>query len=165
MFIKRKKLFKKRESNSVELKKPHTKAKKTLFYVEILLMFLVVAGTVFGILKLVEISPSDIIQRNINKVSPVSPIPKVEDLGKSKTQIIIEALPKEVFEIKKVQEESVGELRLLSTQGTLAIFSLDKEADSQLTTLQNLLTKAKINNRTVKSIDLRFDKAVVVYGK
>ena len=165
MFNKRKRLFRKRETNRVELKKPNTRARKTLLFFEILLVLLVLIGTAFGILKLIELSPSNFIQQHIYKLSPVTPLSKVDEVDKSRTQLIIESLPKEVFELGKVQDESLQELRLLSNQGTLAIFSLEKDADFQLTTLQNLLTKAKINKKRVKSIDLRFDKAVVVYGK
>ena len=164
MFNKRKRLFRKRETNRVELKKPNTRARKTLLFFEILLVLLVLIGTAFGILKLIEFSPSNFIQQHIYKLSPVTPLSKVDEVDKSRTQLIIESLPKEVFELGKVQDESLQELRLLSNQGTLAIFSLEKDADFQLTTLQNLLTKAKINKKRVKSIDLRFDKAVVVYG-
>ena len=165
MFNKRKRLFRKRETNRVELKKPNTRARKTLLFFEILLVLLVLIGTAFVVLKLIEFSPSNFIQQHTYKLSSVTPLSKVDEVDKSRTQLIIESLPKEVFELGKVQDESLQELRLLSNQGTLAIFSLEKDADFQLTTLQNLLTKAKINKKRVKSIDLRFDKAVVVYGK
>jgi len=78
---------------------------------------------------------------------------------------IIRNLPKEIFTFKKLEKKTDTDLVITSAQGTIASFSLTKDPDFQLTTLQNILTKAKINKKKVKSIDLRFDKAVVIYGK
>jgi len=44
------------------------------------------------------------------------------------------------------------------------VFALDKDALKQLASLQLILAKAKMNETMIKSIDLRFDKPVVVYA-
>ncbi len=165
MFKRRKKYFRKKELNNVELKKPNTKAKKILLLVEILLILMVIAGTAFSLIKFLNFSPTEYFQDNIYKVAPKSPIPIPQTRVKDKEDEIIEALPEELFTLKSIESNTQDELRIISKQGTLAIFSLGKNVDSQLSTLQSLLTKAKMNKKKVKKIDLRFDKVVIVYGK
>lgn len=43
------------------------------------------------------------------------------------------------------------------------IFSLEKDPMRQLASLQLILRKAKMDSKSIESIDLRFDKAVVIY--
>jgi hypothetical protein len=165
MFKRRKKYFKKRDLNNIDLEKPNTKAKKILLLVEITLVLLVISGTAYGSVKFFNFSPIEYFQDNVYKVSPKSPIPPPQTKVKDKGDEIIEALPEDLFTFKSVEGKTKDELRIVSKQGTLAIFSLGKNVDLQLSTLQSLLTKAKINKKKVKRVDLRFDKVVIVYGK
>lgn len=43
-------------------------------------------------------------------------------------------------------------------------FSLDKDSDMQLASLQLILSKAKIDEETIEFIDLRFDKPIVKFA-
>lgn len=164
MLNKRKKYFNKKESNGFEIKKPNTKAKKMLLFFEIGLVVLVLSGTVWGVVSLTNFSFLNFFQENVIKVVPITPEPIIGEIKQSKSETLIAALPEEVFQLEKIKEENSNELKLLSTEDTTAIFSLNKDIEFQLTTLQNLLTKAKINKKKVKRIDLRYEKAVVVYG-
>lgn len=165
MFNKRKKYFKKKETNEFEIEKPNTKAKKTLLFFEIILVGLVLSGTIWGTVRFTNFSLVDFFQGSLYRVVPIAPESNLSEIKQSKAEILIESLPEEVFELKEVKEETSNELKLLSADGTTVIFSLNKDVEFQLTTLQNLLTKAKINKKKVKSIDLRYEKAVVVYGR
>ena len=165
MFNKRRKFFKKTESNRFELKKPNTKAKKIILFFEIILILVVLIGIGYGTMKFTDFSFARLLEEKVYKAAPVTPEPRPDQNVKGKAEVLIEALPKEVFAFAKIQEESENEMRILSTEGISASFSFEKDMGFQLNTLQNLLTKAKINKKKVKSIDLRFDKAVVIYGK
>jgi len=165
MFNKRRKFFKKTESNRFELKKPNTKAKKIILFFEIILILVVLIGIGYGTVRFTGFSFARFLEEKAYKAAPVTPEPRLDQNIQGKAEILIEALPKEVFAFAEIQEESENELRILSTEGISASFSFEKDMGFQLNTLQNLLTKAKINKKKVKSIDLRFDKAVVIYGK
>lgn len=45
------------------------------------------------------------------------------------------------------------------------VFSLSKDIPKQLASLQLILAKAKIDEKTIESLDLRFDKPVIIYGQ
>lgn len=48
-------------------------------------------------------------------------------------------------------------------QGTVAVFSLEKDANFQVDSLQQVLAKTKIDATKIAKIDLRFDKPVVLF--
>lgn len=58
----------------------------------------------------------------------------------------------------------INDTMLVKTNKKL-VFSLSKDIDRQVASLQLILEKAKINGRSVDTIDLRFDKPVVIYGR
>ena len=65
----------------------------------------------------------------------------------------------------------VGDKLIIDTKPRL-IFSLDKRLDYQTTSLQLILAQAKMNSdpsspgsALIESVDLRFNKPVVVYSK
>ena len=167
IFDKRKRNFKKStfENNGLELSKPNTKLRRALLLFEIVLVVLVLAGTAYGLVKVFEFSPVQFLEENLSYLAPKNPVDTTKAKPKDKQDILIESLPNEVFEFKEKKVETKDYVSLVSKQGTTALFSLNKDLDEQLATLQNLLTKAKINNKRIKKLDLRFDKIIVVYGK
>ena len=167
IFGKYKRNFKKSTftSNKVELSKPNTKVRRTLLFFEIILVALVLAGTTFGLVRVFEFSPVQFFEKNLSHLVPKNPVDTSKAKPKDKQGILIESLPEEVFAFKEKKAETKDYVSLVSKQGTTAIFSLSKDLDEQLATLQNLLIKAKINNKKVEKLDLRFDKIIVVYGK
>ena len=164
IFNKRKKFIKKRE-NVVDLKKPNLKARRTLRIVEIALILFVVLSTIFGLVRISRFSPSDFWNEHFSVVSPKILEPNAPAEDNDRSDQIIRNLPKGVFTFKKLEKKTDTDLVITSQQGTTALFSLMKDPDFQLTTLQNILTKAKINKRNVDKVDLRFDKVAVVFKK
>jgi len=164
IFNKRKKFIKKRE-NVVELKKPNTKARRILRIVEITLIIFVVLSTIFGLVSISRLSPLDFWDEHFSRISPKILEPNAPAIRNDRSDQIIRNLPKEIFTFKAVEKKTDTDLVITSQQGTIASFSLTKNLDFQLTTLQNILTKAKINKRKVGKVDLRFDKVAVVYKK
>ena len=51
----------------------------------------------------------------------------------------------------------------MSKTGVTIFFSKEKNFRESISTLQTLLAKAKIDNKTVKQVDFRFDKIIVKY--
>ena len=164
MFNRSNRHFKRKESKVLKIKRPNTKAKKILLFFEIVLVGIVLFGTIWGVVRFTEFSFLDFFQENAKEIIPLTLEPKIGEIKQSKSDLLINSLPQEVFKLKKIKEETLNELTLISDDGTVAIFSLTKDTEFQLTTLQNLLTKAKISKKKVKIIDLRYEKAVVVYG-
>ena len=164
IFNKRKKFIKKKE-NVVDLKKPNLKARRVLRIVEITLILFVVLSTIFGLVRISRFSPSDFWDERFSKISPKILEPNALAEKNDRSDQIIRNLPKELFTFKKLEKKTDTDLVVTSQQGTTALFSLTKNLDFQLTTLQNILTKAKINKRKVAKVDLRFDKVAVVFKK
>ena len=99
------------------------------------------------------------------KISPKILEPNAPAKKNDRSDQIIRNLPKGLFTFKKLEKKTDTDLVVTSQQGTTALFSLTKNLDFQLTTLQNILTKAKINKRKVTKVDLRFAKVAVVFKK
>ncbi len=86
---------------------------------------------------------------------------KVEDDAIDKMFQIIAKLNEFVVPLGGVN--IIGEKMTFDSQPKLT-FSLTKDVLRQLTTLQLILQEAKINSKTIESVDLRFDKSVVLYS-
>ena len=55
------------------------------------------------------------------------------------------------------------EVAIYNQQGQLAVFSSKKGVDRQIDSLQQVISKAKIESAKIAKIDLRFDKPVISY--
>ncbi|MEX0616545.1 MAG: hypothetical protein WD231_01870 [Candidatus Woykebacteria bacterium] len=165
MLNRRKKFLKRGAPRFVQIEKPHTKARNKLIFVEVLLVLVVLVGIAYGVVRVTKVSLPNIIHNAFSDVIPKSPIANRKEVVESKATQIIKSLPAGLFSLKKELSRTDDKLVISSKEGVTAVFSLKKDAASQLTTLQNLLTKAKINKRKIEKIDFRFDKLVVVYKK
>ena len=67
----------------------------------------------------------------------------------------------QVASIRILDNQTIG---IYNIQGTVAIFSLKKDAQSQLNSLQQVLAKSRIDATKIQKIDLRFDKPVVAFN-
>jgi len=66
--------------------------------------------------------------------------------------------------LSKVQLEDEGRALMAVFSGELiCLFTLEKEIESQLASLQFILWRAKMEGKSLKTVDLRFDKPVVKY--
>lgn len=77
---------------------------------------------------------------------------------------IISILNKIKFFGIEIMEVTIVEDTLLFPSSPKMIFALDKNIDTQLASLQLILSKAKIDEETIEFIDLRFDKPVVRFA-
>ncbi len=86
---------------------------------------------------------------------------KIKTLNFYKIQIISSKLKELLgFNLMKLD----GQMVLIDATPKIA-FSIERDEMIQLGSLQLLLQKAKIDGREIKSVDLRFNKPIVIYGK
>jgi len=76
---------------------------------------------------------------------------------------IADNLSKSDFLPSNIRLMSSGEIAVYNQEGTVAIFSAEKKPDSQVDSLQQVLSKAKMETAKIIKIDLRFDNPVVTY--
>jgi len=76
---------------------------------------------------------------------------------------ILKQLRLRLFQPEKATFISERAVEILFKDNLQVIFSLKKEIEVQLDSLQLISSRAKIEGKKIKRLDLRFDKPVVVY--
>src|SRR3989344_940548 len=71
---------------------------------------------------------------------------------------VVALLQKSDFSAQNIRFIENGDIAVYDTNGTIALFSTQKDANVQVDSLQALLAKAKIDPLKIAKIDLRFDK-------
>ncbi len=72
-------------------------------------------------------------------------------------------LSKSDFLPTNIRFVDVDNIAVYNQEGQVALFTTKKSAERQTDTLQQVLSKAKIDSTKIAKIDLRFDKPVLVY--
>lgn len=90
-------------------------------------------------------------------------------LGKQIPANLVDGLGNIIARFKELQYgykdiKVIGE-NILINGDTKVVFSLDRDLNRQLASLQLIWQKAKMNSKSIDQIDLRFDKPVLIYGK
>src|SRR3989344_7762773 len=161
MFKKNRRLFKKGNLPDKLFKpaKPNTKIKTVLRVVEIILVLLVIAGTI-GLVNVNSGRFLNFLEKRKSALFPrVQIVSPIKEAGFQEK--LIRSLPKGIFDPVKTTETKEGNLQVTSKQSITAIFSKEKDIAFQVSTLQTILIKAKIDKKKVKTIDFRFEKVVV----
>lgn len=70
---------------------------------------------------------------------------------------------KSIFEPKDFKEMDPYTMQVTAVNGVVAIFSKQEELEGQISSLQSLLVKSRIESKKVVRVDLRFNKIVVEY--
>lgn len=156
-------MFSPRDRSSVpvfKVKKKHSWKGNLIRFLELTLLFIVISGTVFWYLSQSHFSLPKFFDSVKSALSPKiekKVVNKTETAEDKLTRIIKESRLFEIESLKKI--ESGFEVR--SKNNLLVVFSDDKDFSESVRTLQTLLAKAKIDNKTVKRVDFRFDKLIV----
>lgn len=87
----------------------------------------------------------------------------IDNEGVIKALEILNKLRFGLIEVKVVRLELPGKMEVWLKNGVMAVFSLTKETDIQVDSLQFIVSRAKIIGETIKKIDLRFEKPVISY--
>jgi uncharacterized protein YcfL len=74
---------------------------------------------------------------------------------------LLTGLKMHLVETKVVRLVSPREIEIWLDNDILVLFNLENDIDFQLDSLQLILSRAKIEGKTIKKIDLRFDKPVI----
>lgn len=126
----------------------------------IILLLFVLVGTlspfiIKGVL-IVQNSFNNVLTNITQKKTPLTPVTA------SFEQQVVAKLDKSIFEPKSFNREE-GFLEVTSSQGVVALFSPTGELDTQVSSLQTLLVKSRIEAKPIKKVDLRFNKLFVEY--
>lgn len=146
-----------------QVEKKHGQRNRLLRFFEVLVIFLVVIGTIVWVLAANKFSFGDFVADIADKIRPkTSTSAPTRQLSKEE-QIRQLVSKNSLFEIVSTTKTAEGDFEVLAKDGLIVVFSGIKDLEQQLSTLQTLLTKAKIDNKSLKKVDFRFDKTVVVY--
>ena len=104
-----------------------------------------------------------VLERTQKTNLPVISGSRLEDERIKKAIGILLAFQLNLWEPKEIHLASESYLEIGFKDNLEVLFSLQKEAQIQLDSLQLIFSRAKIEGRNIKKIDLRFDKPVVSY--
>jgi len=142
-----------------EISKVNSKRKRIIFFIEILVVFSLVAGITFSFLNLNNFNYPKIFEA-IKGTLNLKQAQQHKDLSfEEKARNLIDKKILDITELKKTDQG----LDIKTKQGIEVFISDDKDLGDQVKTLQTVLSKAKIEKREVLLIDFRFDKLVVRY--
>lgn len=127
-----------------------------------MLLLLVLVGTLaplilqwgFSARNLIDNFTVNIAPQKIEALTPIAPSFKEQISSK---------IDPETFTIAEVREVDDFTLAVTSQNNIVALFSSQSDVESQISSLQTILAKSRIESKQVKKIDLRFNKTVVEY--
>ena len=145
------------------VKKKHAWRDQILRWVSILMLVLVLLGTLVWILLSANPPFEKIINDVLSRIKP-----EIKKETKIKTNSKEEELRNliendKVLEIETLANTVENDISVKAKNGPTILFSTKKSLTDQVSTLQTLLTKAKIDNKAIKKVDFRFEKIVVEY--
>lgn len=152
--------------NSVSVftvKKKHAWREQLLRWVGLFLTAVVLIGTAVWFFVSANFSFRTLLNTTLAKLSPeIKKEDKIQAVNKEdELREIIEK--DKVVEIESISRTTEGDISLKAKNGPQVFFAIKKSLTDQVSTLQTLLTKAKIDNKAVKKVDFRFEKVVVEY--
>ena len=142
--------------------KTHSKTKNLRLVIELAIVVLVIVGTGFTVFGLNDFSYDKFFDRTKELFRL-----KKEEITKP-TEITFEEkikreIDKKILNFSTIQETSGGNYKIKTRERVLVYISASKDLEFQSGTLQRLLSKAKIEKKTLILVDFRFDKLVVRY--
>ncbi len=130
--------------------------------VAVLLLFVLIS-TISPLLGSIGVKILHGLENVKNNLSPQKMV-AVNPLAPSFKDQVKEKVDPAIFEIKDFKEIDAYSLEATSFQGVVAVFGTHQSLDDQVSSLQTLLAKSRIEAKQVKKIDLRFNKTIVEYG-
>ena len=152
---------KKQPSQVFSVPKIHTRTKKVWLATEITIVLAVLAGTVFTFFWSSGFSPQKALEKLKGIVSLKKQNATAEKLSFEQAARL--SIDGKLLKITEVEKSPEGSLAMKDDQGLVLILSPTKDLETQVRALQTVLSKAKIEKRTVSLVDFRFEKLVVRY--
>ncbi len=145
-----------------QVKKKHSWRSTFIRILEIALIVVVLLGTLVWYLLQAHFSLSNFLQSLEQTLTPKIKQPTQVKQQLAKDQLKQKIEESRIFKIDAISEVQDG-FQVKAKTGLVVIFSKEKDFDETISTLQTLLAKAKIDNKTITHVDFRFDKIIVVY--
>src|SRR3989344_6420033 len=144
------------------IQKVHHPKIRFLAAIEVILILIVILGKAVGFLNFKKISPAKFFGN-----LPLTLVPKQATESVQK-RVSFEEQVKSLLKdssavVAKSETTAEGSLLITAGEGTKIYFNASRDTAEQVTTLQTVLSKAKIDGKQVKKVDFRFDKLVVEY--
>ncbi|OGY21646.1 MAG: hypothetical protein A2126_01995 [Candidatus Woykebacteria bacterium GWB1_45_5] len=141
--------------------KIHSRTKVTRLAIEVILLLIVLIGTGLTLFWPTGFS----LEKNLQNLKEILSLKrqKVEVKGLSFEEKVRGLVDGKVIHIALLEKSSEGFVTVRDDEGLAVIFSPKKDLETQVRTLQTLLSKAKIEKRAITLVDFRFDKLVVRY--
>ncbi len=157
------KTTKKNPSASVfQVQKKHSWRGSLIRLLEVLLIIIVLLGTGIWYLNQSHFSVSKFINSTQESLKPKVETQKKVEQKTPQDELKTEIEKSKVFEIESIKEVTGG-FEVKAKNGPTVVFSKEKDFAETIRTLQTLLAKAKIDNKSVRQVDFRFEKIVVQY--
>lgn len=144
--------------------KIHTKKRKWRLAIEVIFIVVISIGSLFTLLRFNDISIDQIIE-NIGKSLRLQRQPSLVSEGVPIEERIRQLIDKKVLNIVSIEKSDKGFITIWSKERIKVILSSDSDLEVQAKTLQNVLSKAKIEGKSVSLVDFRFEKLVVRYNR
>src|SRR4030042_2776995 len=156
--------FEKTKQKVFTTQKTHTQKARLRTWLEIIIIIFVASSDLFSLLKVSQVSPGELFAKLKNAV-----LLKTENKDNQKEISFEEKITSEIdgkiLNITAIEKITEHIYKIKSQEGIEVILTSEKSIKSQSGTLQTLLTKAKIDNKVISSVDFRFNKLVVRYGQ
>lgn len=144
--------------------KKFNKRKNSFFnLVAAIILILVLFGTLTPLILHTKETISQGLGRVLALVASNEQTETVQPLEKSFEDRLRQELDPTFFEVKEFRSVDDFSLAAISNQNIEAIFSSREDLKKQVSSLQTLLVKSRIESKPIKKVDLRFNKLVVEY--
>src|SRR4030042_3563387 len=148
-------LVKKQRPKSCEISNVNSNRKKIIFWIEIVAVFTLISGICFSFLNVKNFDFSKFLET----IKSSSGLKKDEAESRELTFLdkARNSIDKKLLSITELKE-TPEVLSIKSREGIDVFISKNKDLETQVKTLQTVLSKAKIEKREVLLVDFRFDK-------
>lgn len=144
--------------------KIHKKKRRWRLIIEFIFIGVVVVGSAVTFLQWGNFS----YRGAFDEFKEVLSIQKETPLTKSGISVeekIKDIYDKKIIKITSVDYSNPDFIMIKSQEKVIVVISTSKNLEEQANTLQNVLTKAKIEGKSVTLVDFRFEKLVVRYDR
>ncbi len=146
------------------VKKKFSWKDRVIRFLELGLIALVILGTLFWLLISSHFSFNKFLSGVVNNIQPKISSSSAQKVTSDEDKIKQLLKTNNVIQVVSVTKSQEGYLEVHSKEGLIVYFSLAKNLQDEVTTLQTLSSKAKIDNKSLKIVDFRFNKIVVQYN-
>src|SRR3990167_9244680 len=129
--------------------------------VEIVLTLVVLIGTIVVFSSIGKTFKNISFGKIRNLFAPQVPV--AINTQEDTTSNLKKKLENESISVKEIKQLSSGDFAVVIQNEIILEISGEKDLDIQVRALQNILAKAKIEEREIKRIDFRFEKVIVEY--